>query len=38
MNWDESSYTRSHTQDRVLATLHHYHDKNCKKTELDEGL
>jgi len=28
MNWDEGSYTQSHTYDRFLATSYHYHGKN----------
>ena len=31
MNWDEGSYTLSHTYDRFLAMLHHYRSKDRKK-------
>jgi len=31
MNRDEGSYTLSHTDDRFLATSHHYRGKNRKK-------
>ena len=30
LNWDEGSYTLSHTYDRFLATSHHYRGKNQK--------
>jgi len=30
MNRDEGSYSLSHTYDRFLVTLHHYHGKNRK--------
>ena len=31
VNWDEGSYTLSHTYDQFLATSHHYRGKNRKK-------
>ena len=30
LNWDEGSYTLSHTYDRFLAMSHHYRGKNRK--------
>jgi len=35
LNWDEGSYTLSHTYDRFLATSHHYRGKNRKRNWTD---